>query len=51
MPYERGDIMKWEISPDRWIEIICMRLGRSMTLEEWRTYFFNDHLEETCPTS
>lgn len=48
---ERGDIMKWEISPDRWIEIICMRLGRSMTLEEWRTYFFNDHLEETCPTS
>jgi WD40 repeat protein len=44
-----GDIMKWAISPDLWIDIICKRVGRSMTPDEWREFFFNDDLQETCP--
>jgi WD40 repeat protein len=46
---ESGDIMKWAISPDLWIKIICERVGRNMTAEEWRQFFFNDNIRETCP--
>jgi WD40 repeat protein len=45
-----GDIMRWSISPNLWIDIICKRVKRNMTLEEWREYFFNDNLQKTCPS-
>ncbi len=48
---ESGDIMNWAISPDLWIDIICKRVGRSMTPDEWREFFFNDDIRETCPES
>jgi WD40 repeat protein len=44
-----GDIMRWAISPDLWIDIICKRVGRNLTQDEWREYFFNDDLQKTCP--
>jgi WD40 repeat protein len=47
---ESGDIYKWAISPDLWIEIICERVGRDLSLEEWRTFFFNENVEPTCIT-
>lgn len=46
---ESGDITKWAISPDEWIKIICERVGRNMTANEWREFFFNEDLQETCP--
>jgi WD40 repeat protein len=46
-----GDIMRWAISPDLWIDIICKRIGRNMTSDEWREYFFNNDLQKTCPSN
>jgi len=46
---ESGDITKWAISPNEWIKIICERVGRNMTANEWREFFFNEDLQETCP--
>lgn len=44
-----GEIMNWAISPDLWVEIICQRVGRNLTVDEWRTFFFNEDVQPVCP--
>ena len=44
-----GEIMNWAISPDLWVDIICQRVGRNLTLDEWRTFFFNEDVQPVCP--
>lgn len=46
---ETGTILRWAISPDLWVDIICQRVNRNLTLAEWRTFFFNEDLRPTCP--
>jgi WD40 repeat protein len=46
---ESGEIMNWAISPDLWVDIICQRVGRNLTLDEWRTFFFNEDVQPICP--
>jgi WD40 repeat protein len=41
-------VILWNWNPDDWIEVICGRVSRNLTYEEWRTYFGYELYHQTC---
>ena len=33
-----GEVVVWEIDPDRWVELACDLAGRTLSRDEWRRY-------------
>jgi WD40 repeat protein len=43
-----GTIILWDVNTQSWLEKICQRAGRNLTVSEWAQYFLNDEYHKSC---
>lgn len=46
--FDSGRLLLFDLSPDKWIEIVCERASRNFTYTEWSLYFPNEEYRKTC---
>ena len=43
-----GEVVVWEVDPDRWVEIACELAGRTLTRDEWSRYLGDRAYDPPC---
>ncbi|TAK14522.1 MAG: toll/interleukin-1 receptor domain-containing protein [Anaerolineae bacterium] len=43
-----GNLRIWNLDPDTWSQLLCSRVGRNLTQDEWARYLGDDY-RPTCP--
>jgi WD40 repeat protein len=45
---KEGQIYRWIIAPQLWVENSCLRAGRNLTRAEWEKFGFTETYRQTC---
>ncbi len=43
-----GEIVVWEVDPDRWVELACAVAGRTLSRDEWHRYLAGRAYDPAC---
>ena len=43
-----GEVVVWDIDPDRWVELACDVAGRTLSRDEWRRYLGDRAYDPAC---
>ncbi len=44
-----GPVLRWDLRPDKLVDLACSLAGRNLTREEWSEYVGSRPYRRTCP--
>jgi hypothetical protein len=46
---QNGAVQRWDLQPERWVDLICRTANQNLTRTQWSFYFPNQDYRKTCP--